>query len=65
MVGRIMRKAPGKRDAVVYDLVDSLVGLAASQFNTRKNNAYSEYVVEEIPYKEVTINANTVLRKAV
>jgi len=64
-VGRIMRKASGKRDAIIYDFVDSLVGLAASQFNTRKNNAYSEYIVEKIPYTEVDINADSVFRKAV
>jgi len=60
-----MRKASGKRDAIIYDFVDSLVGLAASQFNTRKNNAYSEYIVEKIPYTEVDINADSVFRKAV
>jgi hypothetical protein len=44
---------------------DSLVGLAASQFNARKNNAYREYFVKEIPYSERNINADSVFREAI
>lgn len=35
-IGRIMRKSPDKQDAVVYDFVDTGVGLCISQFKSRK-----------------------------
>ncbi|WP_295473435.1 DEAD/DEAH box helicase [uncultured Subdoligranulum sp.] len=35
-VGRIMRPAPGKTDALVYDFVDILVPTCKSQFSARK-----------------------------
>ena len=35
-VGRIMRPAPGKRDAIVYDVVDAQVPALKRQFNARK-----------------------------
>ena len=35
-VGRIMRPAPGKADALVYDFVDILVPTCKSQFSARK-----------------------------
>ena len=50
-VGRIMRTFPGKHDAVVYDFADELVGLAVSQYRTRKTEAYVDFEVEEIQYE--------------
>ena len=35
-VGRIMRPAPGKTDALVYDFVDILVPTCRNQFSARK-----------------------------
>ena len=35
-VGRIMRPAPGKRDAIVYDFVDRWVPTCNNQWNARK-----------------------------
>lgn len=35
-VGRIMRPAPGKRDAIVYDFVDAWVPTCQSQWSARK-----------------------------
>ena len=49
--GRIMRTFPGKHDAVVFDFVDSLLGLAASQWRTREKEAYSDFEIEEIQYE--------------
>lgn len=49
--GRIMRTFPGKRDAVVYDFVDEMIGLAISQYRTRKKEAYSDFQIEEITYE--------------
>jgi hypothetical protein len=43
-----MRTFPGKVDAVVYDFVDELIGLAVSQWSTRKNEAYTGFQIEEI-----------------
>ena len=47
-VGRIMRKFSGKTDAVVYDFVDRNMGLAWSQWSTRKREAYKDFEIEEI-----------------
>ena len=47
-VGRIMRTSTGKQDAIVYDFVDELIGLAVSQWSTRKNEAYTGFQIEEI-----------------
>ncbi len=49
-VGRILRTHEGKKDAIVYDFVDSLVGLAESQYFSRKQQAYGGYQIEEVPY---------------
>lgn len=49
-VGRIMRTFPGKHDAVVYDLVDRNIGLAWSQWLTRKREAYSDFEIEVIEH---------------
>jgi superfamily II DNA or RNA helicase len=46
-VGRIQRKFPGKKDATVFDFVDSLVGLARSQARTRRPQAYRGYEIHE------------------
>ena len=50
-VGRIMRKFSGKTDAVVYDFVDRNIGLARSQWLTRKREAYSDFEIEELSYE--------------
>jgi superfamily II DNA or RNA helicase len=50
-IGRIQRPFPGKHDAVVYDFVDSLCGLAKSQFYSRKRNAYADFEIEKIKYE--------------
>jgi superfamily II DNA or RNA helicase len=49
-IGRILRKFPGKEDAVVCDFRDSLVSLAESQFHTRLKKAYRDFDVLEVPY---------------
>jgi len=49
-IGRIQRKFPGKKDAVVFDFRDSLVSLAESQYTTRLKQVYHEYDVIEVPY---------------
>jgi superfamily II DNA or RNA helicase len=49
-IGRILRKFPGKTDAVVFDFRDSLVSLAESQFHTRLKQVYSDFDVLEVPY---------------
>ena len=50
-MGRIQRTFEGKHDAVVYDFCDDLVGLAKSQFNTRKAQVYDHYEIENVfPY---------------
>ena len=49
-IGRILRTYEGKNDAIVYDIVDSLVGLAESQYCSRKQQAYGGYQIEEVPY---------------
>ena len=49
-IGRILRTCEGKNDAIVYDIVDSLVGLADSQYCSRKQQAYGGYQIEEVPY---------------
>jgi superfamily II DNA or RNA helicase len=49
-IGRILRKFPGKKDAVVYDFRDSLVSLAESQYHTRLKQVYRDFDVMEIPY---------------
>ena len=49
-LGRIQRKFPGKKDAVVFDFRDSLVSLAESQYTTRLKQVYHEYDVIEVPY---------------
>ena len=46
--GRIMRTFPGKRDAKVYDFVDKNIGLAWSQWLTRKREAYKDFGIEVI-----------------
>ena len=50
-VGRIMRTFPGKQDAKVYDFVDKNIGLAWSQWLTRKREAYSDFQIEELSYE--------------
>ena len=49
-IGRIMRTFPGKKDAIVYDFKDSLVSLAASQFDTRMQAVYKDYRITEVSY---------------
>jgi superfamily II DNA or RNA helicase len=50
-IGRIQRSFNGKSDAVVYDFCDDLVGLAKSQFLTRKTKVYETYELEDLyPY---------------
>jgi superfamily II DNA or RNA helicase len=49
-IGRILRKFPGKKDAVVYDFRDSLVSLAESQYHTRLKQVYHDFDVLEVPY---------------
>jgi superfamily II DNA or RNA helicase len=49
-IGRILRKFPGKKDAIVFDFRDSLVSLAESQFHTRLKQVYHEFDVLEVPY---------------
>jgi superfamily II DNA or RNA helicase len=49
-IGRIQRKFPGKKDAIVFDFRDSLCGLTESQFQTRLKTVYTDYEVEEIAY---------------
>lgn len=49
-VGRIMRTFPGKRDAVVYDFIDRNIGLARSQWLTRKREAYADFEIEVIEH---------------
>jgi superfamily II DNA or RNA helicase len=49
-IGRILRKFPGKKNAVVYDFRDSLVSLAESQYHTRLKQVYRDFDVVEIPY---------------
>lgn len=39
-IGRIMRKSPGKKDAVVYDFCDKNIGLLKSQFRERSQKIY-------------------------
>ena len=51
-IGRILRTFPGKQDAVVFDFLDSLCGLARSQFYTRKNKIYKNYELEEIQFEK-------------
>jgi superfamily II DNA or RNA helicase len=48
-IGRIMRVFPGKKDCIVFDFVDSLNSLAASQYFTRREEVYGQYQLEEIP----------------
>jgi len=40
-IGRVMRPAEGKQDAIVYNFVDSQVGVLASQAKSRYYNVYS------------------------
>jgi len=49
-IGRILRKFPGKEDAIVFDFRDSLVSLAESQFHTRLKQVYHDFDVQEVPY---------------
>ena len=49
-VGRIMRRFPGKKDAVVFDFRDSLISLAESQYQTRLRRVYNDFDVLEVPY---------------
>jgi superfamily II DNA or RNA helicase len=49
-VGRILRKFPGKKDAVVFDFRDSLCSLAESQYHTRLRQVYRDFDVIEVPY---------------
>ena len=46
-----MRTFPGKQDAKVYDFVDKNIGLAWSQWLTRKREAYSDFQIEELSYE--------------
>lgn len=39
-VGRIMRAAPGKTDAIVYDILDDRVGVIKSQYRERQQQLY-------------------------
>ena len=50
-VGRIMRTLKGKQDAVVYDFVDKNIGLAWSQWLTRKREAYKDFEIEELTHE--------------
>jgi superfamily II DNA or RNA helicase len=49
-IGRILRKFPGKQDAVVFDFRDSLVSLAESQFHTRLKQVYHDFDLVEVLY---------------
>jgi superfamily II DNA or RNA helicase len=49
-IGRIMRRFPGKEDAVVFDFRDSLASLAESQYLTRLRKVYNDFDVLEVPY---------------
>jgi superfamily II DNA or RNA helicase len=49
-IGRILRTFEGKHNAIVFDFVDSLIGLAESQYCSRKQQAYRGYQIEEVPY---------------
>jgi len=51
-VGRILRVCEGKQQPVVYDFVDSLVGLATSQWGTRKSRVYADVEIEEVKFEE-------------
>ena len=65
-IGRIQRAFPGKHDAVVYDFVDSLCGLAKSQFYSRRRKAYAGFEIKEIKYEsENTKDASRDFRKAI
>lgn len=50
-VGRIMRPAPGKTDALVYDFVDILVPTCKSQFSAR-NTVYRKLNAEIYPIQK-------------
>ena len=50
-VGRIMRTLKGKLDAVVYDFVDKNIGLAWSQWLSRKREAYKDFEIEELTHE--------------
>ena len=50
MCGRVMRKFRGKHDAVVFDFIDRNIGLAWSQWLSRKREAYSDFEIEELSY---------------
>lgn len=46
LLGRIRRKHPGKKDAVVYDFVDEKVGVLWRQFRRKRIAAYRDIGVE-------------------
>jgi superfamily II DNA or RNA helicase len=50
MVGRTLRPYPDKPTPIIYDFVDDLVGLAESQYCSRKQQAYGGYKIEAVPY---------------
>jgi superfamily II DNA or RNA helicase len=53
-IGRITRPFTGKKDAIVYDFHDHLIGLADSQFKTRKYKAYKGYNIQfEAPDEDI------------
>jgi len=50
MVGRTLRPYPGKPTPIIYDFVDDLVGLAESQFHSRKSIAYEGLTIQKIAF---------------
>jgi superfamily II DNA or RNA helicase len=50
MVGRTLRPYHGEPTPIIYDFIDDLVGLAESQYCSRKQQAYGSYQIEEVPY---------------
>lgn len=50
MVGRTLRPYPGKPTPIIYDFVDDLVGLAESQFHSRKSVAYEGLTIQKIAF---------------
>ncbi|RLG44628.1 MAG: hypothetical protein DRN81_04085 [Thermoproteota archaeon] len=44
LIGRIQRPSPGKKDAILFDYVDSGVGVLVNQFKGRKQCRYRSYM---------------------
>ncbi|MDP3185033.1 MAG: helicase-related protein, partial [Anaerolineales bacterium] len=50
MVGRTLRPYHGKPTPIIYDFVDDLVGLAESQFHSRKIVAYEGLTIQKTAF---------------